>query len=293
MPVLSLGILKNLTALLTNEILHRGQFALHRAKRVSESHTGTYRELLATAWAFFRDFGGGHAADSGTEPVVFSPSRCPERLSTMVADKLFQRLRGSARFAMWVIVLVNRIAGMGAELATALFDPGIGYCKWLAALDTDNVHGAIIAQNAPHVQTVYNLEVDEDHSYVAEGFVAHNCLSCWAKHGTVHPLSEPLNDHWCGRCAAIPNTRSWAELGFEGIPETGVEIEPGEDVFGRLDEQAQRQLMGESMWKAWKDDAFQFSDLSTPYQDDVYGEMWTEASLKGILGEKAKDYYKQ
>ena len=119
------------------------------------------------------------------------------------------------------------------------------------------------------------------------------CLSCWAKHGTVHPLSEPLNDHWCGRCAAIPNTRSWAELGFEGIPETGAEIEPGETVFAGLDEQTQRQLMGESMWKAWKDDAFQFSDLSTPYQDDVYGEMWTEASLKGILGEKAKDYYKQ
>src|SRR5207237_168588 len=41
------------------------------------------------------------------------------------------------------------------------------------------------------------------------------CPSCWAQHGSVHDLSETgPNDHQQGRCARVPKTKSWRDLGF-------------------------------------------------------------------------------
>jgi len=118
------------------------------------------------------------------------------------------------------------------------------------------------------------------------------CLSCWAQHGSVHPLEEPLRDHWSGRCAMIPQTRSWADMGFEGIPETTTQIPPGEEIFKGLDPETQRQIMGPAMWQAWQDGKFDFRDLSVPYDDAVYGQMYVAASLKRLLGREAQRYYK-
>jgi SPP1 gp7 family putative phage head morphogenesis protein len=42
------------------------------------------------------------------------------------------------------------------------------------------------------------------------------CPSCWAMHGTRHPISEAgPEDHQQGRCARVPVTRSWRDLGFD------------------------------------------------------------------------------
>lgn len=43
---------------------------------------------------------------------------------------------------------------------------------------------------------VYNLSIDEDETYIADGFVVHNC-----------------------RSQRIPVTKSWSELGFDGLDE--------------------------------------------------------------------------
>ena len=45
------------------------------------------------------------------------------------------------------------------------------------------------------------------------------CPSCWAQHGTEHPLDEPGPwDHQQGRCTRMPVTRTWADLGYD-VPE--------------------------------------------------------------------------
>lgn len=41
------------------------------------------------------------------------------------------------------------------------------------------------------------------------------CPECLAKHGQRHPLSDPFDEHPAGRCAPLPVTKSWAELGIE------------------------------------------------------------------------------
>lgn len=100
------------------------------------------------------------------------------------------------------------------------------------------------------------------------------CASCWAMHGTIHSLDEPLNDHHNGRCAPIPLVR-----GFDN-PIT----ESGKNAFDKLSEAEQRKILGGGRYDAWKGGAFEFSDLTTTRQDDVYGAMRTTAPLYELLG---------
>lgn len=98
------------------------------------------------------------------------------------------------------------------------------------------------------------------------------CMSCAAMHGTVHPLSEPLEDHYNGRCDALPLTPL-------GNPVT----QSGEDWFSQLPESQQRAMMGPGKFSAWKDGKFDFGALSTTRQDSTYGQMRTETPLKELI----------
>lgn len=104
---------------------------------------------------------------------------------------------------------------------------------------------------------------------------ADTCLSCVAEHGTEHELSETLNDHYNGRCAALPLIERF------GNPVD----ESGEDWFSKLSESEQRAMMGESKHEAWSAGKFTFDKLSAEQDNDVYGVMRTEASLASLVGE--------
>jgi hypothetical protein len=50
--------------------------------------------------------------------------------------------------------------------------------------------------------------------------------------------------------------------------------------------------MGPAKYRAWKAGAFEFSQLSQEYDDDVYGVLLREASLKHMVGlKKAEEFY--
>lgn len=107
----------------------------------------------------------------------------------------------------------------------------------------------------PYDGNVYNLHIEDDESYIANGVVVHNCTP-------------------------IPITR------YSSTP-----IQSGQDWFKGQPKQTQRSMMGGSMYDAWKKEQFDFAELSRTYDDGVYGELFREASLKDILGAKAKEYY--
>lgn len=100
------------------------------------------------------------------------------------------------------------------------------------------------------------------------------CLACIAMHGTVHPVSETLNDHHNGRCAMVPITPAWFDLGM--IDESGIiKIESGIDWFNRLDANEQRERMGPELYQAWRSGRVNF-DAATivgEYDNDVFGTM--------------------
>jgi hypothetical protein len=69
-------------------------------------------------------------------------------------------------------------------------------------------------------------------------------------------------------------------------------VTTGQAWFESLDENAQRQQMGNAMYEAWKSGAVTWADMSKPYSDPIYGQMLSQPSLKSLLGAKeAATYY--
>jgi hypothetical protein len=100
------------------------------------------------------------------------------------------------------------------------------------------------------------------------------CGSCIALHGHVFPVGTICDDHHNGRCALLP----WVNGMPNPIEQTG------EDWFKSQPESAQKEQLGEKKWQAWQDGRFEFSQLTKDYENDVFGIMKTEASLKDLLG---------
>lgn len=118
------------------------------------------------------------------------------------------------------------------------------------------------------------------------------CMSCWAQSGKQFPLTDVLNDHHMGRCAPVPVTTTWADLGFSDGGELAAAIS-GETLFSEMPEEDQQAAMGRARWMAWKDGLFQFDDLSTTYDDPVYGTMRKAASLDALVGTDVSSTYKR
>lgn len=108
------------------------------------------------------------------------------------------------------------------------------------------------------------------------------CMSCIALHGTKMRLDEDIADHHGGRCSAIAIINGVARP-----------IQTGVDWFEALPENLQRKQMGESAFAAWQEGAIALPDFVHKYDDAIFGPMVREASLKQMLGEDAKAYYKR
>lgn len=101
------------------------------------------------------------------------------------------------------------------------------------------------------------------------------CLGCAAMHGTQHGLDETLDDHYNGRCSMIPIT----------ILNPNPEFPTGEDWFKGLSEAEQREKMGDAKYEAWKDGKFEFNQMATHSDNEVYGSMTTQTPNKDLFNE--------
>lgn len=117
------------------------------------------------------------------------------------------------------------------------------------------------------------------------------CMACIAQHGSLHPVSEVLNDHHNGRCAMIPVTKSWKDLGFEGIPDTNPKIPTGREWFATLTPEEQRKMFpSDVLYRAWRDGKVSWDDLIGTHKDPTYGEMLQLPSAKALLGDLYREY---
>lgn len=112
------------------------------------------------------------------------------------------------------------------------------------------------------------------------------CLSCVNQHGRDFPTNARLNDHHQGRCTQIPLIDKPERFGLKSP-----EVVLGEKWFNSLPKTQQIERMGKAKYAAYRAGEFKFDELSEQYQNDTFGEMLKEASLRTILGERAYRYY--
>ena len=107
---------------------------------------------------------------------------------------------------------------------------------------------------------------------------ARTCISCVSMHGTEWPLTEPGPiDHQNGRCARIPRTKTWAELGFPGIPEPDLGMVDAGEWFDGLGEDEQRAMLGKRGHEAWQAGTFPMDQWSTRRSTDGWRDSMVPA----------------
>ena len=94
---------------------------------------------------------------------------------------------------------------------------------------------------------------------------ARTCCSCLSMHGTVHDIDEPGPiDHHQGRCARVPVTKTWEQLGFHGIPEPPGALKAGDGIrwLEQQSDDVQKRVMGPKRLDAWRDGRYPPEDWS-------------------------------
>ncbi len=116
---------------------------------------------------------------------------------------------------------------------------------------------------------------------------AHNgrrtCIACLLADGEFYEVESDFSDHVLGRCSVIPVTRSWEELGFSGIPDTNPTWESGRTWFLGQPEDAQRSILGDPIFDAWRGGQIGLEDMTTVHSTPEWGDEKLAASLKAAL----------
>lgn len=117
--------------------------------------------------------------------------------------------------------------------------------------------------------------VDRANTDVLAGWewVAHlgprTCRSCIANHGTLHDIDEPGPiDHQNGRCARVPLVKTWAELGFKGIPDPPSVTPDADAWFDRQPASVQREILSDRGYDAWRRGDYPRSAWTTRRETD-------------------------
>lgn len=113
------------------------------------------------------------------------------------------------------------------------------------------------------------------------------CLACVCMHGQIFPVTELLNDHHMGRCAMVPITPRWSELGYEGGGEW-IDQQPyldGVHWFTSQPMERQRRIMGVQLLEAWQRNEFILGPDAVvgTYDNDIFGPMRRRRTNAEIL----------
>jgi hypothetical protein len=103
------------------------------------------------------------------------------------------------------------------------------------------------------------------------------CASCWAMHGTLHPVQERLDDHPAGRCTMVPEVRG---LPNEPIPS-------GESRFAELDPGEQARILGPGRFRLYSEGKATLPDMVARPVHPRWGSMRREANLGQVRANAA------
>ena len=110
---------------------------------------------------------------------------------------------------------------------------------------------------------------------------ARTCPACLAMHGTVHPVTETLDGHPRCRCAMVPQTPSWADLGIEGVEDVRPPSRDAEAWLKAQPPRTQRAILG-AKYAPWARGEISMGDMVARTHSPDWGSMRRERSLVEI-----------
>lgn len=174
----------------------------------------------------------------------------------------------------------NRVAAKLIKQVGSEFNGGLNRAMTIARTEMLDAH-----REASKAADKRNKEVLAEWEWNAK-LDARTCPSCISKHGSRHPLDEsgPL-DHQCGRCARVPVTKTWKELGFD-IKEPASATPNAEAWFDNLTPATQKAILGETRLQLLQNGDITWADLSTRRETPGWRDSYHVTPVKDLLKEK-------
>lgn len=114
-------------------------------------------------------------------------------------------------------------------------------------------------------------------------FSSRTCAMCLAMSGTFHELDEPFASHPNCRCTPVPVTKTWEELGFQGIADTRPVLTTGVEWFDKQTDNVKLAILGKEKLELYKAGKLDLKDLIGEREDSKWGLTRYEKSLKQVL----------
>lgn len=132
-----------------------------------------------------------------------------------------------------------------------------------------------------------NADIVPSWTWVSALDPAGTCLGCVGMHGTVHPVSERLRDHWNGWCVQAGNVVSYRDLGLRVPGPPQAKVQTGETAMRAMPRARVRALFGgdEDLFQKWLRKELTAKDFAHFRDDDVWGSMVGPKPKKELLGE--------
>lgn len=134
--------------------------------------------------------------------------------------------------------IVNRVEGR--------FNGGLTRALTIARTESLDAY-----RTAAQRQQQTNADVLGSWQWVAS-LSARTCPACLSLHGSRHPLEEPGPEgHQNCRCARVPVTKTWRELGID-LDEAPSVLPDGGVWFNSQPAETQRKILGPTRYEAWR-----------------------------------------
>ena len=118
----------------------------------------------------------------------------------------------------------------------------------------------------------------------------HTCACCWAMHGRIFDFDTPMGTHPNCRCAMVPKTKTWKQLGFDvgGEAETAARIPSGASLFAKLPASTQRQILGPRGFGLYRSGEVELEDFVRRSESQDWGTTRQQASVAYALKQADK-----
>ena len=109
------------------------------------------------------------------------------------------------------------------------------------------------------------------------------CPACLVHHGTVHTADEAgPHGHQCCRCSRMPKSKSWADLGFDGLDDPGDDVPDARAWFDAQPESVQLQIMGPERLRLLTAGKVSWADLAQLRRTRGWRDAWHVTPVKDL-----------